>query len=155
MCRRKNSRSVEPMAKMITTQLKKAAPTAVRTGRSRGRSSRSCWRWSPVNLLSSAGQAYMTPNTTSGNSAPPKNGLGMTVRPPITSSQLGAVLRQVRVVRAPLPDGIDLDEAAHQKQHGGHGEHEAQGPQRVRRPHRRPHDIALAPARPGELGMVL
>ena len=44
---------------------------------------------SPVIRRSSAGQANSTPNTSSGNAAPPQNGLGITVRPPITSSQLG------------------------------------------------------------------
>ena len=40
-------------------------------------------------LRSSAGHANITANTTSGNSAPPQNGLGMIVWLPIAGSKFG------------------------------------------------------------------
>ena len=50
-------RSAAPATKMMNTQLKNAAPSAVRQGLSRGRSSRSCLRRSPAILRSAHGHA--------------------------------------------------------------------------------------------------
>ena len=156
----------------ITTQLRNAAPIAVRIGRSRGRSSRSWRRWSPVNRRSSAGPQNITPKTTSGKSAPPQNGLGISVWLPIAGSKLG-ISRSAPISQPMYQSGC----APFSDRYGWYGPHcqigliwisppmrnrtaataeqQPERAQRVSRPHRRADDVALAPARPRELRVVL
>ena len=121
---------------------------------------------------SSAGHANSTPNTISGNSAPPQNGLGMTVRPAITSSKLG-ISRSAPISHpmyqsgcAPFSDrygwygphcqiGLIWMRPPIRNRTAGDREQQPDRAQRVGRPHRRADDVALAPARSGELRVVL
>ena len=101
-------------------------------GASRGRSSRLWTRGRRVKRRSSHGQRQSTPNTTSGNSAPPQNGFGITRaaadrdveagHQPQRADQPAEVpvgLRAVRpvgdVVWPPQPDRVDLHEPAEQE----------------------------------------
>ena len=97
---------------------------------------------------------------------PPQKGLGTSVWPksadlerrhePQRADQpaevpvgLGAVGRAVELVRAPLPHGVDLHEAAEGHEHRGHREEQAGRAQGVAGPHRRPDHVVLAAAGPG------
>lgn len=48
------------------------------------------------------------------------------------------------MIRAPLPDRVDLDEPSEQKKHRGDREQQANRAQRVGRPHRSANNIALS-----------
>ena len=132
-------RSAAPARRTATTQTKKATPKAVRQ-RVVARAveqfvARAVAR---EEALLDPGQAYSTPKTTSGNSRPPQNGLGTRCRPPIATSPPGtsrsapisqpryqsgwAPLPPVDLVRPPLPDRVDLHEAAEQHEHGRDGD---------------------------------
>src|ERR687888_420981 len=93
MPRKTKSRSDEPAKNTSPTQVRNASPKAVRSGASRGRSSKLRGSRSPVRRRSIQGQEASTASTTSGNSAPPQNGLGTIVASPIVTSKPGTKRR--------------------------------------------------------------
>jgi hypothetical protein len=68
---------------------------------------------------------------------------------------LGAVGRAVDLVGAPLPDRVDLHEAAERDEDGEDEQHEPERAQGVAGPHRRADRVALAAAGARELGVVV
>ena len=69
--------------------MRNPAPSAVRQGASRGRSSTLWKRLSRVSLRSANGHSPSTVNTSVGNRRPPHNGLGTSVYFPIVKSNPG------------------------------------------------------------------
>jgi hypothetical protein len=66
-----------------------------------------------------------------------------------------AVGRAVELVRAPLPDRVDLDQPAERDEDGEDEEHEPRRAQGVPGPHRRADGVALAPAATRELRVMV
>ena len=166
------STSVELAAKSVNSSAKMATPAAVRLGLSRGRSSRLCSSVSPVILTSSAGHSMREREDEAGEhhgrqedlerdgvapdgQLPGRHDAQRAVEPAHVPVGLDGVGDLGRVVRAELPDRVDLGEGPEQRRGRRHHEEEAGGLGHEGREHRRADDVVLGPALALELRVLL
>ena len=157
---------------MMATQVKKAAPVAVRQGLSRGRSRQVVARPVPCHRPLERGPGVEDCEDDAGEEDPAEEGVRQDSvaehvdlerwhqpqgadQPPEVPVGLGAVRAEPRLERTVLPDRVDLHKSPEQKQHAGDGEQQAGRAQRVARPQGGSDDVVLPVSGPPELRVLL